>query len=104
MRFVVRGVWQGKDVEIVWEDGSVHGPEEVVSLLHVHAGLRRDGLGPPLDSPAGGPNYDGKGLDNPRAALLLVEQLLDEVRSITNDQDLGRTELRARHAMRRRDD
>jgi hypothetical protein len=100
MRFIVRGEWQNKLVEVTWDDGKLEGPEEIVSLLHVHAELRRDKLGPPLDSPGDGANFDGAGLSNPVAALLLIQQLFDRVDSIEEGAGGQRLEQRARNMMR----
>lgn len=102
MRFTVHGVWQGKDVAVTWDDGRIDGPPEIVSLLEVHADLRRDGLGPALAATESGPHYDSAGLANPVATLLLCQQLFDRIDAIGDgtDTDATKLEVRARGVMR----
>lgn len=100
MRFTVRGVWQGRPVDVTWEDGRLEGPEEVVVLLQYHAELRREGLGPALVAGPDGPRYDEAGLSNPMVAVLLMQQLLDEIRAIEGEEGEPSLEIRARNVFR----
>ena len=75
MRFTVKGKFDGRPVELAWEDGQLTGDPEAVERIRYRAFLMR---GEPIRLGTG-PVSRGDHLHQPEAALDLIVRALTEV-------------------------
>jgi len=85
MRYAIRGVWRGQEVDVTWEDGRLDGPAELVIAIRSRASRTRD-----VD------------LRRPADALLVLQQVMDGVDVVVFDRGQPAVTFRAGRSTRQR--